>query len=298
MQVSIDKNSGYCFGVEFAIKMAEDEMEQSDQLYCLGDIVHNDMEVSRLSAKGLVVIDREQLSELHDCKVLIRAHGEPPETYRTAIENNIELIDASCPVVLKLQHRVKSAFDKMEREEGQIVIYGKKGHAEVIGLTGQTLEKAIVVMEDSDLDKIDFTRPVTLFSQTTKSTKGFYEISQKIEERIQAAKQDLTRETFNANDSICRQVSNREPQLHRFSQENDVILFVSGKKSSNGKALYQVCLAQNERSYFIENETEIDPAWFQKDEKVGICGATSTPMWLMEQVKSYVESLEEGVLTV
>ncbi|MDR7131153.1 4-hydroxy-3-methylbut-2-enyl diphosphate reductase [Algoriphagus sp. 4150] len=298
MLVTIDKNSGYCFGVEFAIKMAEDEMEQSDQLYCLGDIVHNDMEVSRLSAKGLVVIDREQLSELHDCKVLIRAHGEPPETYRTAIENNIELIDASCPVVLKLQHRVKSAFDKMEREDGQIVIYGKKGHAEVIGLTGQTLEKAIVVMEDSDLDKIDFSRPVTLFSQTTKSTKGFYEISQKIEERIQAAKQEVNRETFNPNDSICRQVSNREPQLHRFSQENDVILFVSGKKSSNGKALYQVCLGQNPRSYFIENESEIKSDWFQKDEKVGICGATSTPMWLMEQVKSYVESLEEGVLSV
>lgn len=298
MQVTIDKNSGYCFGVEFAIKMAEDEMEQSDQLYCLGDIVHNDMEVSRLSAKGLVVIDREQLSELRDCKVLIRAHGEPPETYRTAIENNIELIDASCPVVLKLQHRVKTAFDKMEREEGQIVIYGKKGHAEVIGLTGQTLEKAIVVMEDSDLEKIDFTRPVTLFSQTTKSTKGFYEISQKIEERIQAAKQEVNRETFNANDSICRQVSNREPQLERFSQENDVILFVSGKKSSNGKALYQVCLGRNERSYFIENETEINTDWFGKDEKIGICGATSTPMWLMEQVKSYVESLEEGVLSV
>ncbi|TXE14033.1 4-hydroxy-3-methylbut-2-enyl diphosphate reductase [Algoriphagus aquimarinus] len=298
MQVTIDKNSGYCFGVEFAIKMAEDEMEQSDQLYCLGDIVHNDMEVSRLSAKGLVVIDREQLSELRDCKVLIRAHGEPPETYRTAIENNIELIDASCPVVLKLQHRVKTAFDKMEREEGQIVIYGKKGHAEVIGLTGQTLEKAIVVMEDTDLDKIDFSRPVTLFSQTTKSTKGFYAISQKIEERIQAAKQELSRETFNANDSICRQVSNREPQLERFAQENDVILFVSGKKSSNGKALYQVCLGQNERSYFIENETEINTDWFQIDEKVGICGATSTPMWLMEQVRSYVESLEEGVLSV
>jgi 4-hydroxy-3-methylbut-2-enyl diphosphate reductase len=298
MQVTIDKNSGYCFGVEFAIKMAEDEMEQSDQLYCLGDIVHNDMEVTRLSKKGLVVIDRERLSELHDCKVLIRAHGEPPETYRTAIENNIELIDASCPVVLKLQHRVKSAFDKMEREEGQIVIYGKKGHAEVIGLTGQTLEKAIVVMEDADLDKIDFNRPVTLFSQTTKSTKGFYEISQKIENRIQAAKQEVNRETFNANDSICRQVSNREPQLYRFSQENDVILFVSGKKSSNGRALYQVCLSQNERSYFIENESEVNSDWFQKDEKIGICGATSTPMWLMEQVKSYVESLEEGVLSV
>lgn len=298
MQVTIDKNSGYCFGVEFAIKMAEDEMEQSDQLYCLGDIVHNDMEVTRLSKKGLVVIDRERLSELHDCKVLIRAHGEPPETYRTAIENNIELIDASCPVVLKLQHRVKSAFDKMEREEGQIVIYGKKGHAEVIGLTGQTLEKAIVVMEDADLDKIDFNRPVTLFSQTTKSTKGFYEISQKIENRIQAAKQEVNRETFNANDSICRQVSNREPQLYRFSQENDVILFVSGKKSSNGRALYQVCLSQNERSHFIENESEVNSDWFQKDEKIGICGATSTPMWLMEQVKSYVESLEEGVLSV
>lgn len=298
MQVTIDKNSGYCFGVEFAIKMAEDEMEQSEKLYCLGDIVHNDMEVNRLAAKGLVVIDREQLSELHDCKVLIRAHGEPPETYRTAIENNIELIDASCPVVLKLQHRVKSAFDKMEREAGQIVIYGKKGHAEVIGLTGQTQEKAIVVMEESDLDKIDYTRPVTLFSQTTKSTKGFYELSQKIEDRIKAAKGEITQVDYNANDSICRQVSNREPQLHRFSQENDVILFVSGKKSSNGKALYQVCLAQNERSYFIENETEIDSGWFQKDDKVGICGATSTPMWLMEQVKTYVESLEEGVLSV
>lgn len=298
MQVSIDKNSGYCFGVEFAIKMAEDEMEHNDHLYCLGDIVHNDMEVKRLNAKGLEVIDREQLQNLHDCKVLIRAHGEPPETYKTAIENNIELIDASCPVVLKLQHRVKTAFDKMEREEGQIVIYGKKGHAEVIGLTGQTLEKAIVVMEESDLEKIDFKRPVTLFSQTTKSTKGFYEISQKIEDRIQAAKQEVTRETFNANDSICRQVSNREPQLHRFSQDNDVILFVSGKKSSNGKALYQVCLGENQRSYFIENESEIETEWFHSEDKIGICGATSTPMWLMERIKSHVESLDKGVLAV
>ncbi|MFC3415798.1 4-hydroxy-3-methylbut-2-enyl diphosphate reductase [Algoriphagus hitonicola] len=296
MQVTIDKNSGYCFGVEFAIKMAEDEMEQSEKLYCLGDIVHNDMEVKRLAEKGLVVIDREKLADLNDCKVLIRAHGEPPETYKTAIENNIELIDASCPVVLKLQHRVKTAFDKMEREQGQIVIYGKKGHAEVIGLTGQTLEKAIVVMEESDLDKIDFNRPVTLFSQTTKSTKGFYEISQKIEERIKAAKGQLTSVDFNANDSICRQVSNREPQLQRFAEENDVVLFVSGKKSSNGKALYQVCLSQNPRSYFIENETELDSEWFHPTDKVGICGATSTPMWLMEQVKSHVESLEENAL--
>jgi (E)-4-hydroxy-3-methyl-but-2-enyl pyrophosphate reductase (IPP and DMAPP forming) len=296
MQVTIDKNSGYCFGVEFAIKMAEDEMEQSDKLYCLGDIVHNDMEVKRLAEKGLVVIDRDQLSELSDCKVLIRAHGEPPETYKTAIENNIELIDASCPVVLKLQHRVKTAFDKMEREDGQIVIYGKEGHAEVIGLTGQTLEKAIVVMEDADLEKIDFNRPVTLFSQTTKSTKGFYELSQKIEERIKASKGELTEVDFNANDSICRQVSNREPQLRKFAQENEVIVFVSGKKSSNGKALYQVCLEENPRSFFVENQTEIQPEWFETTDRVGICGATSTPMWLMEQVKEHLESLEENAL--
>ena len=296
MQVTIDKNSGYCFGVEFAIKMAEDEMENKEPLYCLGDIVHNDMEVKRLSAKGLVVIDREQLQELSNCKVLIRAHGEPPETYRLAIENNIELIDASCPVVLKLQHRVKNAFDKMEREKGQIVIYGKKGHAEVIGLTGQTLEKAIVVMEDADLEKIDYNRPITLFSQTTKSTKGFYALSAKIEEKIKAAKGELTEIDFNSNDSICRQVSNREPQLQRFAQENDVILFVSGKKSSNGKALYQVCLSENPRSYFIESEEEIDQDWFLQAERVGICGATSTPMWLMEQVKSYVDGIEERLL--
>ncbi len=296
MQVTIDKNSGYCFGVEFAIKMAEDEMENSDHLYCLGDIVHNDMEVKRLREKGLVVIDRDQLRELTDCKVLIRAHGEPPETYKTAIENNIELIDASCPVVLKLQHRVKNAFDKMERENGQIVIYGKKGHAEVIGLTGQTLEKAIVVMEDGDLDKIDYNRPVTLFSQTTKSTRGFYDLSQKIENRIKSSKGELTELDFNANDSICRQVSNREPQLKNFAQQNDVILFVSGKKSSNGKALYQICLGENPRSYFIENETELNPEWFNSEDKIGICGATSTPMWLMEQVKAYVEALEENML--
>jgi 4-hydroxy-3-methylbut-2-enyl diphosphate reductase len=273
-------------------------MEQSDQLYCLGDIVHNDMEVKRLSKKGLVVIDRDQLQELTNCKVLIRAHGEPPETYRTAIQNNIELIDASCPVVLKLQHRVKTAFDKMEREQGQIVIYGKKGHAEVIGLTGQTLEKAIVVMGESDLDKIDFERPVTLFSQTTKSTKGFYEISQKIEDRIKQTKGELTELDFNANDSICRQVSNREPQLKKFADENDVLLFVSGKKSSNGKALYQVCLSQNPRSYFIENETELEQEWFHPGDKVGICGATSTPMWLMEQVKTHLEAMESNFLPV
>lgn len=297
MEVVIDKNSGYCFGVEFAIQMAEDELEEVETLYCLGDIVHNDMEVKRLFEKGLRIINREQLSELRDCKVLIRAHGEPPETYQLALKNNIELIDASCPVVLKLQNRVKHAYDKINGKKGQIVIYGQKGHAEVIGLSGQADNNVIIVTTEEDLDKIDFTRPVTLFSQTTKSTKGFYKIKELIEQKLRTNGEVNLNEVFDANDSICRQVSNREPQLQKFSSENDVILFVSGKKSSNGKALYQVCLSQNPRSHFIENETEIKPVWFLGAEKIGICGATSTPSWLMERVASYVKGLEISALT-
>lgn len=293
MEVSIDKNSGYCFGVEFAIQMAEDEMKEGD-LYCLGDIVHNSMEVQRLNEKGLKIIDREALEDIRDSKVLIRAHGEPPETYQLALKNNIELVDASCPVVLKLQNRVKLAFDKMEAVNGQIVIYGKTGHAEVIGLTGQTNNKAIIVMTEEDLDQIDFNRPVTLFSQTTKSTKGFYAIKEKIEGRIKEAKGSFEELDFSANDSICRQVSNREPQLVKFSQEKDVIIFVSGKKSSNGKALYGVCKQFNDRSYFVENESEVNLDWFDQNDSVGICGATSTPMWLMEKVADYInESFKE-----
>jgi 4-hydroxy-3-methylbut-2-en-1-yl diphosphate reductase len=294
MKVTIDKNSGYCFGVEFAIQMAEDEMQDTGELYCLGDIVHNDMEVKRLNAKGLKVITREEMKDLRDCKVLIRAHGEPPETYQLALKNNIELVDASCPVVLKLQNRVKHAYDKMSEHSGQIVIYGQKGHAEVAGLAGQTREEAIVITTEDDLDKIDFTRPITLFSQTTKSTKGFYHIKEQIENRIKEAKGKLDVLDFNANDSICRQVSNREPQLQRFSQEHDVIVFVSGKKSSNGKALYGVCKANNPRSYFIENEEELDPEWISASDSVGICGATSTPMWLMEKVAAHIEGLFEN----
>lgn len=291
MKIAIDKNSGYCFGVEFAIQMAEDEMASGETLYCLGDIVHNSMEVERLTKKGLKIIDKEDLKNLRNCKVLIRAHGEPPETYALALENNIELIDASCPVVLKLQNRVKHAFDDMEGKEGQIVIYGQVGHAEVIGLTGQTRDKAIIVTGESDLEKIDFNRPVTLFSQTTKSTQGFYHIKALIEEKInQAGKDHLTE--FDANDSICRQVSNREPQLQKFAQEHDVIIFVSGKKSSNGKALYGVCKNQNERSYFVENEKEVESSWFHDGDSVGICGATSTPMWLMENVAEKIGALQ------
>ena len=294
MIITIDKNSGYCFGVEFAIQMAEDEMESVPELYCLGDIVHNSMEVQRLYRKGLRIIDREQLQNLHDCKVLIRAHGEPPETYQLALKNNIELIDASCPVVLKLQNRVKHAYDDIAGLKGQIVIYGQQGHAEVIGIAGQTRDQAIIVTTEADLDKIDFTRPVTLFSQTTKSTKGFYNIKSLMEERMLQAQGSLA--DFDANDSICRQVSNREPQLTKFAAEHDVIIFVSGKKSSNGKALYSVCQQVNPRSYFVENEEELEPGWFSHCQSVGICGATSTPMWLMQQVAKGIEALEQPVL--
>lgn len=289
MKVEIDDKSGYCFGVEFAIEMAEDEMLDSGQLYCLGDIVHNTMEVERLKAKGLVTIDRQQLANLYDCKVLIRAHGEPPETYELAIKNNIELIDASCPVVLKLQNRVKNSYDATKNLGGQIVIYGKPGHAEVIGLTGQTLNEAIVITEEKDLNQIDFSKPVTLYSQTTKSTKGFYQMKALMEKRIMKEKGTLRIEDFKANDSICRQVSNREPQMVKFSNEHDVILFVAGRKSSNGQALYQVCLEQNPRSYYIESEKEVNPSWFELNDSIGICGATSTPRWLMEQVVNYLK---------
>lgn len=292
IKVSIDQNSGYCFGVEFAIQMAEDEMENENILYCLGDIVHNDMEVQRLYKKGLRIVTREDLQELKDCKVLIRAHGEPPETYKLALKNNIELIDASCPVVLKLQNRIKHSYDKMLNSNGQVVIYGQKGHAEVIGLAGQTREEAIIVTTEEDLSQVDFSRPVTLYSQTTKSTKGFYKIKEIIESKMKDTN-GLNLVEFNANDSICRQVSNREPHLMKFAKLHDVIVFVSGKKSSNGKALFGVCKAENERSYFIENETELDRTWFDQKDSVGICGATSTPMWLMKNVAEHIEKFNE-----
>ncbi|MCS7004287.1 MAG: 4-hydroxy-3-methylbut-2-enyl diphosphate reductase [Cytophagales bacterium] len=293
MEIVIDEKSGYCFGVEFAIQMAEDEIKESGTLYCLGDIVHNSMEVKRLYEKGLRFIDREQLKTLKNSKVLIRAHGEPPETYRIAIENNLELIDASCPVVLKLQNRIKHAYDRARQKNGQIVIYGKDQHPEVIGLNGQIDNQAIVVSDESELNGIDFHRPIFLFSQTTKSTEGFYKLKSAIEQRMKEELQleEISEEWLDVNDSICRQVSNREPQMARFAQQVDVVIFVSGKKSSNGRALYQVCLHHNPRSYFVENELEIEPSWIQSSDKVGICGATSTPMWLMKQVADYIQKM-------
>ncbi len=291
MKVTIDPNSGFCFGVVFAIRMAEEELERSGQLYCLGDIVHNNMEVERLKAKGLKIISHEQLNSLHDCKVLIRAHGEPPETYQTAIKNNIELVDASCPVVLKLQNRVRKSFDETGERDAQIVIYGERGHAEVNGLVGQTNGKAIVVKEESDLEQIDFNKPVYFFSQTTKSTKGFTKMKEMIESKINVKSTEPMEEVFEANDTLCRQVSNREPQLEQFAKQHDVIVFVSGKKSSNGKALFSVCEAINPKSFFISDTDELRKEWFAGVDSVGICGATSTPMWLMEKVADSLYSL-------
>ena len=295
MKVTIDANSGFCFGVVYAIQMAEDELDLNGNLYCLGDIVHNGEEVDRLKAKGLQIINHEELANLKDCKVLIRAHGEPPSTYQLALKNNIELIDASCPVVLKLQHRVKTSFESAEITNGQIVIYGQPGHAEVNGLVGQTEGKAIVVFTEDDLDQIDYSKPVHFFSQTTKSTKGFEKMVQMIQGRIIDFKGSLEENDFITNDTLCRQVSNREPHMRRFSMEHEVIIFVSGKKSSNGKALYSVCKETNQESYFISNADELDANWFEGKESIGIAGATSTPMWLMEDVKSKIETFEKVI---
>ncbi len=291
MKVTIDPHSGFCFGVVYAIEKAEEELDRSGKLYCLGDIVHNNMEVDRLQAKGLEVINHDQLKDLHDCKVLIRAHGEPPETYKIALDNNIELIDASCPVVLKLQNRVRTSFENAIDEDGQLVIFGEPGHAEVNGLMGQTGGKAIIVKNEDDLVHVDFSKPVYLFSQTTKSTAGFQAMKKLIEVRAyKSMEKEVTDEFLVTNDTVCRQVSNREPHLRKFAVEYDVILFVSGKKSSNGKALYEVCKSVNPKTYFISDVDEIDASWLENTESIGIAGATSTPMWLMQKVAETVKS--------
>lgn len=295
MRITIDNDSGFCFGVVYAIQMAEAELDAGGSLFCLGDIVHNNKEVERLTRKGLKIINHEQLRELRDCKVLIRAHGEPPEIYRIAIQNNIELVDASCPVVLKLQNRVRTSYDDIIKNGGQIVIYGEKGHAEVNGLLGQTGGQALILTGEQDLEMIDFKRPVYLFSQTTKSTEGFNRIRLLIEKRVREAKGYLETEDFVANDTICRQVSNREPQLEKFAAAHGVIIFVSGKKSSNGKVLYGVCKAANPRTYFVSEISDIQKDWFEGVDSVGVCGATSTPMWLMQEVADHLEKMQKGL---
>lgn len=290
MKVEIDDNSGFCFGVVNAIQLAEMELEKSEPLYCLGDIVHNSAEVDRLKTKGLITINHEEFKDLKNCKVLLRAHGEPPETYKIALENNIQLIDASCPVVLRLQKNIKTGFDEILDKGGQVVIYGKEGHAEVNGLVGQTNEKAIVIGGKEDLDKIDFTKPINLFSQTTKSIEGFYEIEKEIRTRM-IKMQGIDNVLLISNDTICRQVSHRQPQLREFVKNHDVVIFVSGKKSSNGKMLYQVCKDENRNTYFVSDESELDKNWFLKVSSVGICGATSTPRWLMEKIANTIKNI-------
>lgn len=276
MKVEIDPNSGFCFGVVTAINKAEEYLKENEILYCIGDIVHNSREVDRLGNKGLKAINHQEFQEMHDCKVLFRAHGEPPLTYKIAKENNIEVIDASCPVVLNLQKRIRNAWELGKKDNIQIVIYGKKGHAEVNGLVGQTNGEAIVVEGVEGADVIDYTRPIKLFSQTTKPLDGFRKLSSHIAERAQAK--------FDIYDTICRKVSNRIPELREFAKKHDYIVFVSGKKSSNGKMLYNICKEENENSFFIQSASDLDLSIFKDIETVGICGATSTPRWVMEEV--------------
>lgn len=278
LKVEIDDNSGFCFGVVFAIQMAEDILDDEKHLYCLGDIVHNDEEVARLNAKGLEIINHDQFKELRNAKVLIRAHGEPPETYKQALENNIELVDASCPVVLKLQNRVRDAFNDQEK----ILIYGKHGHAEVKGLVGQTNGEAIVVESFEELDQHELPQKVQLFSQTTKRTKNLYALKDKLEKRGVSV---------DFNDTLCRQVSNRDIQLRDFVKKFDKVVFVAGLKSSNGKVLFDVCKENNPHTFFVSSKSEIKKEWFTENDFVGICGATSTPQWQMEEVKLAIEAL-------
>lgn len=283
MNVVIDHKSGFCFGVINAIKKAEEALQEERTLYCLGDIVHNGMEVKRLEQLGLISIDHEKYHTLSNCKVLLRAHGEPPETYEYAKANNIELIDATCPVVLKLQQRVKKAADEMEKIGGQLLIYGKPGHAEVVGLTGQTQNKAIIIENPDDLTMIDREKPAVLFAQTTKSIEKFQKLGQNIRNNSKSGELKI-------NDTICRQVSNRVPRMKEFAAQHDVIVFVGGKKSSNARILYDVCKEINARSFFISFPDELDFTWFANANNVGICGATSTPLWLMEQVRELILS--------
>lgn len=276
MRVEIDENSGFCTGVVNAIRKAEEELKKGP-LYCIGDIVHNSLEVERLQQKGLKTIDHGEFADLKDCRVLFRAHGEPPVSYMKARENGIEVIDASCPVVLNLQKRIRRAYEEIKKEGGKVVIYGKRGHAEVIGLVGQTNGEAIVVENEADIEQIDFSCPVVLFSQTTKSLDGFQTISGLIRKK--------GGDKVTVYDTICRKVANRIPQLRNFAKMHDVIIFVSGEKSSNGRQLYSVCREVNARTYWVQGVQDIRAEMYAGAESVGISGATSTPGWVMEEIK-------------
>ena len=292
VQIEIDSGSGFCFGVTTAIRKAEEELEKGGILYCLGDIVHNGMECERLKDMGLVTINHDDMRELHDVKVLLRAHGEPPETYEVARRNNIEIIDATCPVVLQLQKRIKQQYNANAQSPGQsvksdaqIVIFGKKGHAEVLGLVGQTDSSAIVIENFDEVKRLDFTRDIYLYSQTTKSLDEYHRIIDYIQSHISPSA------TFKSFDTICRSVANRMPNISQFASRHDLILFVCGRKSSNGKVLYNECLRVNPNTHLVEDAHEIEPSWLEGIQSVGICGATSTPRWLMEQCRDAIQQL-------
>ena len=306
LKIEIDNGSGFCFGVTTAIQKAEEELAKGNTLYCLGDIVHNGMECERLRQMGLITIDHQEMIQLHNVKVLLRAHGEPPETYELARHNNIEIIDATCPVVLALQRRIKKQYESPstlnpqsstlnphpspltpQPSTPQIVIFGKKGHAEVLGLVGQTGGKAIVVESLDDVRRLDFSNDIYLYSQTTKSLDEFHHIIEYIQTHISPEA------TFKSFDTICRSVANRMPNISQFAARHDLILFVCGRKSSNGKVLFNECLRVNPNSHLIEGPEEIDPQWLKHIETIGICGATSTPKWLMEQCEEKVKGIRD-----
>lgn len=285
VNIEIDEGSGFCFGVTTAIRKAEEELAKGNVLYCLGDIVHNGQECERLKRLGLVTINHDEFARLHHAKVLLRAHGEPPETYATARANDIEIIDATCPVVLRLQKRIKQEYDNTPGgKEVQIVIYGKNGHAEVLGLVGQTHGKAIVIETPAQAATLDFSKDIRLYSQTTKSLEEFWQIVEYIKEHISPDA------TFKYYDTICRQVANRMPNIRKFAAAHDLIFFVCGLKSSNGKILYQECRKVNPNSYLIDQPEEIDRSLLREVHSIGICGATSTPKWLMEECKKAILS--------
>lgn len=288
MEVHIDKKSGFCFGVANAITMAEEQLKKHGTLFCLGDIVHNNKEIERLSQMGLIVINHHELENLYNTRVLVRAHGEPPQTYQIARKNNITIIEASCPVVLKLQQRISDAHQKMKETGGQVVIFGKEGHAEVVGLMGQTDNSAIVVGNDFNaVDKIDVSKPITLFSQTTQDKEDYIKLKKRIEDK----RSESDASEFHSYNTICGQVSNRGPGLAEFATKHQVIVFVSGKKSSNGKYLYNICLKNNPHSYFVSGREDVKKEWFNISNSIGICGATSTPGWLMEEVAEEIKGM-------
>jgi 4-hydroxy-3-methylbut-2-enyl diphosphate reductase len=291
MVVEIDRKSGFCFGVQNAVEIAEEALLRGERVFSLGPIVHNDKEVERLSALGLVSLDHDQFNNLKDCKVLIRAHGEPPETYLTAAQNNITIIEATCPIVKRLQSRIKETWEKTKESMGQVVIFGKSGHAEVVGLLGQTENEGILVSGPEDIHKIDVARHVWLFSQTTMSVRDYNNFAGLIRSKMEEAGIRDPDKFLHVNNTICGQVSNREPHLKSFAKKHDVIIFVSGKESSNGKMLYSVCKSINPETHFVSSSEEISMEWFRGKNSVGICGATSTPKWLIEKVFDFISAI-------